>query len=87
MNELMQDIFNKWKRASHNEEMASFTVNYTSTVNEFMKLLETWRIPYTAFHNEFRISFVLMNYNDFIAHKEYYSDNGITPEMEAEYYA
>ena len=88
MNELMQNIFDKWKEVSRTySELVSFEVNYTSIVDEFMKLLKTWGVPYKVVHNEFRISFVLINYNDFIVHKEYYSDNGVTEEILEEYYA
>lgn len=88
MHELMQNIFDKWKVASlPNSEQASFTVNYTSTVDGFMKLLEIWGVPYKVVHNEFRISFVLINYYKFIRNKEYYSDSRLTEEVLAEYYS
>ena len=88
MNELKQNIFDKWKMASlTGSDQVSFEVNYTSTVVEFMKLLKTWGVPYKAVHDEFRVCIITMNYWDVMTNKGYYYDNGITEEIMENYYA
>lgn len=88
MNELMQNIFDKWKVASlPTSEQVCFEVNYTSTVVEYMKLLKTWGVPYNVVHDEFRVGIITMNYWDVMTNKDYYSDNVISEEIMENYYA
>lgn len=88
MNEHIQDIFDKWKIASlPGSEQASFELDYTSIADEFMKLLDTWKVPYKVAHSRCRMCIITINYWDVMANKDYYSDTGVTEEIMDNYYA
>lgn len=89
MKALMQNIFDKWKNATVNPNSgeAEFRIMNTSTAHEFLSLLNAWRVPYEAVIGPLYVDIKTLDYYYVMRHKEYYSDNGITAEMEAEYYA
>lgn len=88
MNELLNGIFNKWKDASaYTDTIIKFVINYTSHAVEFMKLLETWRVPYKVAYDTFRVEITTLNYWDVMRNKEYYSESNISNEIMENYYA
>ena len=89
MGELLDNIISKWKRAGVNRNTgeAEFQLMNTSSAHEFLHLLETWRVPYKAVTGPLYIYISTLEYYYVMRNKDYYSDNGITAEMEAEYYA
>lgn len=90
MSELLKDIFDIWRDASYHKYLATvdFTIMYTHTAEEFIKLLHTWRVPFEIEHvDPIRVHISTLDYWYVMSNKDYYSDNGITAEMESEYYA
>lgn len=85
----MGTIFNKWKDATINPNSgeAEFRIMNTSSAHEFLSLLGAWRVPYETVIGPLYVDIKTLDYYYVMRHKEYYSDNGITAEMEAEYYA
>ena len=88
MDVLLTNIMNKWKDSSvYGDYSCTFEIMYTSTTMEFMKLLETWRVPYRVCYDKFRVEISTLNYWYVMQHKDYYSNNGVTAEIEDAYYA
>lgn len=87
-NILLSNIFTKWKNATVNPNSgeAEFRIMNASTAHEFLSLLNAWGVPYEAVIGPLYVDIKTLDYYYVMRHKEYYSDNGITAEMEAEYY-
>lgn len=85
----MGTIFNKWKDATVNPNSGEveFVIMNTSVAHEFLSLLNAWRVPYEADLGPLYADIKTLDYYYVMRHKEYYSNNGITAEMESEYYA
>lgn len=88
MTKLLSDIIDKWKNASVGYlGEVSFMVMWTSTAEEFIHLLETWEVPFQMYTDHLYMYITTLSYWYVMQNKKYYSDSGITAEMEASYYA
>ena len=88
MDGLLTNIMNKWKDSSvYGDYSCKFVIMYTSTAVEFMKLLETWRVPYRVDYDKFRAEISTLNYWYVMQHKAYYWNNRVTAEIESKYYS
>ena len=89
MDELITNIMNKWKNAplDYYRGEANFTLMNTSAAHEFIKLLETWRVPHNVEEDYIYMHIKTLDYWYVMQHKEYYSNNYVTAEIEDAYYA